>query len=188
LVAVLALLVWLFSTRLLTLAGGFLVEDDGPRKADAVVVLGGDEFGSRIVKGAELAKAGYAPYVLVSGPESLLGHDSDTTIEFARRKGFSTALFRAMPLPPEANSTQSEAVYLGKYLKQNGVKTILLVTSNFHTRRAARLWRTENPWLDVAVEAAPDRFFTPETWWKSRPGKKTFLYEWLKTATTWAGS
>ena len=184
----LAVAVWLLSSPLLTFAGGILVEDDGPRKADLAVVLGGDEFGARITKGAELAKAGYVPYVLVSGPEGLLGPESDATIEFARRKGFPVSMFRAAPLPGQANSTESEAVYLGKYLKQKGVHSILLVTSNFHTRRAARLWRQENPWLDVSVEAAPDRFFTPSTWWKSRPGKKTFLYEWMKTISTWAGS
>jgi uncharacterized SAM-binding protein YcdF (DUF218 family) len=61
------------------------------------------------------------------------------------------------------------------------------VTSNFHTRRAGALWRRANPWLQIAVVAAPDKWFTPETWWKSRAGKKTFLYEWLKTLNTWAG-
>lgn len=171
------------------MAGGFLIVDDGPRKADAIVVLGGDDLGTRIVKGAQLEKAGYAPYVLVSGPPYLLGHESDITIEYAVRQGFPPSLFRSVPLPLDAaESTRSEAIYLGDYLKKDGVHSILLVTSNFHTRRARYLWRQANPWLTIAVEAAPDRFFAPETWWKSRAGKKTFLYEWMKTIATWAGS
>jgi uncharacterized SAM-binding protein YcdF (DUF218 family) len=179
---------WLFSTSFLTLAGGFLVRDDGPRKADAIVVLGGDEFGMRVLKGAELAQAGYAPCVLVSGPPSLLGNEADMSIEYAKRKGFPVALFRPVILPREgADSTRTEARYLGNYLEKNGVHSILLVTSNFHTRRALSLWRKTNPWLNIAVVAAPDQYFTPETWWKSRAGKKTFLYEWLKTVNTWAG-
>jgi uncharacterized SAM-binding protein YcdF (DUF218 family) len=170
------------------MAGGFLVRADGPRKADAIVVLGGDEFGMRAIKGAELAQAGYAPYVLVSGPPSLLGNEADMTIEYAKRKGFPAALFRPVVIPKEkAASTRTEASYLGDCLQKNGVHSILLVTSNFHTRRARSLWRKANPRLNIAVVAAPDRYFTPETWWKSRAGKKTFLYEWLKTVNTWAG-
>jgi uncharacterized SAM-binding protein YcdF (DUF218 family) len=177
-----------FRTTVLTTAGAFLVKEDGPRKTDAIVVLGGDEFGTRAVKGAELAQAGYAPYVLVSAPTALLGNESDATIEYAKRKGFSAALFRPTVLPPDAaESTRTEATYLGNYLKKNGVRSILLVTSNFHTRRAGNLWRHANPWLNIAVVAAPDKYFTPETWWKSRGGKKTFLLEWMKTVNTWAG-
>jgi hypothetical protein len=38
------------------------------------------------------------------------------------------------------------------------------------------------------VIAAPDLFFTPRTWWKTRTGQKTFLLEWLKTGSTWLGN
>jgi uncharacterized SAM-binding protein YcdF (DUF218 family) len=165
-----------------------LVEDDGPRKADAIVVLGGDAYGQRIIKGAELEKAGYAPIVLVSGPPYLLGAESDEVIEYAKRQGFPAALFRSVPLPAgSADSTRVEAIYFGKYLKDNGIHKVLLVTSNYHTRRAAKLWRLEDPWLDVTVVPAPDRYFTTDGWWESRQGKKTFLYEWVKTLATWLG-
>jgi len=47
--------------------GRALVEDDGPAKADAVVVLGGDVWGERIETAARLVRAGFAPVVLISG-------------------------------------------------------------------------------------------------------------------------
>jgi len=169
----------------MTAAGSVLVENNKPEKADAAVVLGGDQFGNRIIKAAELAKAGYAPYVLVSGPHSLLGHESDETIEFARRRGYSVSLFR--PLPHELNSTRSEAEFIDKYLTTQGAKKILLVTSNYHTARAARLLRKYSPRLQVIAVAAPDPAFTPNSWWKTRDGQKTFLYEWLKTVATALG-
>lgn len=178
---------WLLRARLLTLAGALLVEDDGPRKADAILVLGGDDSGARIIKAAQLATQGYSPYVLVSGPPNLLGHDSDTTIEFARRNGYPGTLFRPIWLPPEADSTRSEATFLGNYLRTHSIDSILLVTSNFHSRRAARLWRKQAPWIHVAVVAAPDPSFTPDRWWKTRNGQKTFLLEWTKTLAAWAG-
>jgi len=29
--------------------------------------------------------------------------------------------------------------------------------------------------------AAPDKFFKPDSWWRTRESQKTFLFEWLKT-------
>jgi uncharacterized SAM-binding protein YcdF (DUF218 family) len=176
---------WLLRTQILTGLGRALVEDDGPHPAQAIVVLGGDDYGTRIVKAAQLAQAGYAPYVLVSGPLSLLGHESDTTIEYGRRKGFPESLFR--PVPNNTDSTRSEAEFLGRYLRAQGIRKILLVTSNFHTSRAAWLMRHENPGMEVDTVPAPDPYFTPGTWWKSRNGQKTFLLEWMKTVATRLG-
>ncbi len=161
------------------------MEDDKPQKADAIVVLGGDNFGTRIVKAAQLVTAGYAPYVLVSGPSSLLGHESDETIEYARRQGYPTSIFR--PITHELNSTRSEAAFIDKYLQAHGIGKILLVTSNYHTRRAAGLMRKYAPGIWVIPVAAPDPSFTPDGWWKKRDGRKTFLLEWLKTVATAAG-
>ena len=163
------------------------MEDDGPQKADAILVLGGDEAGFRIVKAAQLAQAGYAPFVFVDGPKALVGHESDATIQYAEQNGYPDSLFRPLPLPPGVNSTQAESQYVGLFLKQEKIHRILLVTSNYHTRRAARLMRKANPWLQVMAVAAPDTFFTPGTWWKSRDGQKTFLLEWMKTVAAWLG-
>jgi len=141
---------YLFRAQALTAAARFLVEDDKPEKADVIVVFGGDDFGTRILKAAQLAKSGYAPYVLVSGPHRLLGYESDTTIEYARQKGYPVSLFR--PLPHELNSTRSEAELIDRYLHSQNARKILLVTSNYHTARAARLLRKYSPGLDVIAK------------------------------------
>ena len=150
-------------------------------------MLGGDSFGTRILRAAELQKAGYARRILVAGPVTLLGHESDDTIVFASRKGQPASMFEAVPLPPEATSTRTEAQYLGKLLQAQGISSIDLVTSNYHTRRAGWLWRKENPWLRTNVVPAPDANFTPETWFYNREGQKTFLLEWLKTLASRLG-
>ena len=164
---------------LLTFAGQMLVEDDGPQKADVILVLGGDEFGTRIMKAAQLQEAGYAPYVLVSGPKTLLGHESDESIEYARRQGYPVTIFK--PLVNQSDSTRSESKAVNAYMREHRAKTVLLVTSNYHTRRAARLMRKAMSGIHVIVIPAPDPFFRPQSWWTSRSGQKTFLYEWLKT-------
>ena len=174
--------------RLLSGLGYALVENDRPEKADCVLVLGGDEFGSRIVTAGQLVRQGYAPYALVDGPLTLIGHESDSTIIFAERQGFARDLFRPLFLPKNVDSTRTEAKYVGGLLRRAGVKKILLVTSSYHTRRSARFMRQANPWLQVIAVAAPDPFFTPDGWWKNRNGKKTFVLEWTKTLTELGGS
>lgn len=163
------------------------MENDGPQKADAILVLGGDDAGLRITKGAQLAQAGYAPYVIVDGPKFLGGYESDITIKYAEQKGYPDSLFHPLQLPPGVNSTRAESQYVGLYFKQEKINKILLVTSNYHTHRAASLMRKTNPWLQVVVVPAPDQFFTVDGWWKTREGQKTFLLEWLKTFAAWLG-
>jgi uncharacterized SAM-binding protein YcdF (DUF218 family) len=177
----------LFWKPLLSRLGNALVEDDGVEKASAAVVLGGDSNGARIVRAAELAQAGYVPYVLVDGPKTLIGYESDMSILYAEQRGYAAALFHPLPIPAGLNSTRSEAEYVGKYLKREGIHRILLVTSNYHTHRAARLFRKENPWLEVVAVPAADPDFRPDSWWTYREGRKTFLLEWLKTIAAYLG-
>jgi DUF218 domain len=136
-----------------------------------------------------LAQAGFAPYVYVDGTLLLMGRESDTTIRYAVQKGYPGSLFRPILLPPEVDSTSTEVLYVANsVLKPNHIRKILLVTSNYHTRRAARFMRKEAPWLTVAVIPASDPFFKVDGWWKTRSGKKTFLLEWTKTVTEWWGA
>lgn len=179
--------VCVFWNALLTWAGTLLVEDDPLQRAQAAVVLGGDDAGTRILKAAQLAQGGYVPYVIIDGPKTLTGHESDMTIQYATEKGYAPALFHDLPLPAGMNSTREETAFLGKYLKERGIHKILLVTSNFHTHRAAYLMRHQNPGLQAIIIAAPDPYFTPNTWWKSREGEKTFAFEWMKTAAAYFG-
>src|SRR5581483_8832668 len=108
-----------------------LVENDGPQKAQAIVVLGGDQTGERIITASELAKAGYAPVVIVSGPQLLIDYESDLMIRFAESKGYPAYFFRA--LHHNVNSTRSETLMIAKDLRSAHIHKILLVTSNFHS-------------------------------------------------------
>ena len=176
---VLACAVWILRVPLMTAAGAALVENESPRKAQAILVLGGDDFGTRIIKAAQLATSGYAPTVLVSLSPSLVSCDCQTTIAYAVRSGYPASMFQIVIT--DADSTRSEATFFGQYLKAHDFRDILLVTSNFHTARAAYLWHKQVPWFQFRVVAAPDRFFTPSSWWKTRNGQKTFFLEWCKT-------
>jgi uncharacterized SAM-binding protein YcdF (DUF218 family) len=72
-----------------------------------------------------------------------------------------------------------------EYVRKMGWRRLLLVTSDFHTRRAARMYRNQAPELEITVVAASDKYFSAEGWWHTREGQKIFLYEWMKTAAAW---
>lgn len=160
--------------------GNALVTDESPVKADVAVVLAGDNYGHRILKGAELVRQGYVPAALVSGPSGSYGlHECDLAIPFAVRKGYDAEMF--VPVPHDALSTVEEADVLAKELRRRGVRRYLLVTSNFHTARAGRIFRGRIPDIDVHVVAARDEWFDPDRWWTHREGWKRFVIEWQKT-------
>jgi uncharacterized SAM-binding protein YcdF (DUF218 family) len=166
--------------------GRLLVRDEGPAHADIAVVLAGDFYGNRILRAAELVKQGYVPHVLVSGPQGLYGfYECDLAIPFAVQRGYPENWF--IRSPNEALSTRDEAAAILADLRRRGVHRFLLVTSDYHTARATRIYRATAPGLDMRVVAAPDAYFRADGWWHNREGRKIFLVEWLKTAANALG-
>ena len=178
-VVVLALI---FHNAVLTALGAYLVKAGPPEKADIALVLAGDGEGNRILKAAQLARQGYVSKVLVSGPSGIYGyHECDLAIPFAVKAGYPESYF--VHLENDARSTQEEARDAIARLRQLGVHSVLLVTSDYHTRRAGKIYRSAAPDLRFIVVAAPDVSFTPDGWWHNRQGEKIAFTEWLKTVT-----
>jgi uncharacterized SAM-binding protein YcdF (DUF218 family) len=182
-------LVVLFLTRALWLpaVGYALIHDDGPAHADIAVVLGGDAYGHRILKAGELVRAGYVPLALVSGPPGNYGyHECDLAIPFAVRRGFPAEWF--VGLPHEGLSTKTEGLAVLAELRRRKVKSFLLVTSDYHSARARRIYLAEERALgggpNLRAVACRDEFFRADSWWRNRQGQKTVFVEWSKTVAT----
>jgi uncharacterized SAM-binding protein YcdF (DUF218 family) len=166
--------------------GGYLVRAGAPVHADMIVVLAGDFSGNRILLAGDLVRRGFAPQALVSGPSGAYGmHESDLAIRFAVQHGYPASYFIA--LPNDSRSTRSEAGDVLAALGKLHAHSIDIVTSNYHTRRAGRIYHAEAPGFEIHMVAAPDRDFTPDGWWKDRNAQKTFLLEWMKTVANWLG-
>jgi uncharacterized SAM-binding protein YcdF (DUF218 family) len=168
--------------------GQLLIHNDGPAKADIGVVLAGDDFGFRVVKSAELVRDGYIPAVLVSGPPYFHIHESDVAIAYAVSKGFPAGWF--IPFPNDARSTREEAAVILPELQRRGIRRFLLVTSDYHTARAGRIYRAQLPShgnLQMQVVAAPDAYFRANSWWRDRDAQKIVFFEWSKTVATALG-
>lgn len=178
---VLAVLVVLTYPIMLRQLGRFLVEEQGPFRADAALALGGDYTCGRIVKAGELVQQGWVPKAIASGGMQMFGRqEPDLAISCAVQKGLSNELF--VPVYTNALSTSDEAERLREPLARLGVRKLVLVTSNYHTRRAGRTFRRIlGPGVAIQVVGVADPFWSPDAWWQNREGRKTEFYEWTKT-------
>ena len=184
-VCLLLIIIFFFRFQLLTASGNFLVRNEKPVPADAAVVLAGDQYGNRTLTAGRLVREGYVPYAIISGTPRMLQNEADEDIQFAVKNGYPSSYFH--PFRQDTDSTKSEAAALAASLRSQGIHRILLVTNNYHTRRANFILRKAAPWLVIHTIAAPDRFFDPSNWWHTRNGQRIWLTEWAKTLSAWVG-
>jgi uncharacterized SAM-binding protein YcdF (DUF218 family) len=190
--AVAAVAVIAYFTRRLWLpaAGYALIHSDPPAKADIAVVLAGDAHGHRIEKAAQLVKEGYVPQVLVSGPPGVYGfNESDLAVQFIEREGYPAQWF--IPFADQSHSTREESGYVLRELRRRNVRNFLLVTSDYHSGRARRIFlateRDMGYYPAFRTIAAGDEFFHAASWWQDREAQKTVFMEWWKTIATALG-
>jgi uncharacterized SAM-binding protein YcdF (DUF218 family) len=166
--------------------GHCLIRTDQLARADYAVVLAGDFYGHRIVEAAELVRQGFVRKAFISGPRCCYGlAESELAVSFAVRKGYPPDYF--IQFVHNATSTQEEAEVVIPELRRLGAQSFLLVTSDFHTRRAGRTFRRLAGGLEMRVIATPDEFFRPDSWWHNREGRKTVYMEWSKTVASFLG-
>jgi uncharacterized SAM-binding protein YcdF (DUF218 family) len=184
--AAVAIVVVAYFTRdfWLPAVGHALIHSDAPAKADIAVVLAGDPQGHRIEKAAQLAKAGYVSQVLVSGPPGVYGiNESDLAVQFIQHEGYPAQWF--IPFPDPSHSTKEEAAYILPELRRRGIHSFLLVTSDYHSARARRIFLATERELGYTPQfqtvTAADGFFHADSWWRNREAQKTVFIEWWKT-------
>lgn len=154
------------------------VIEDPLEKTDVLIVLSDDNFyADRATRAAELFRQGKAPLVVASGRKlrpsagiaELIEHDlvergvpKDKILRFAQ----------------DGDSTREEAEALGKLAKTKKWHKAIVVTSNYHTRRARYVFRHVFPQdIEIRVASARDGDFDPENWWEKRESIKLFLRE-----------
>ena len=159
------------------MAESWIVEDaDG--KADALIVLGDDNFyADRATRAAELFREGKAPIVVASGRRlrpmagiaELMEHD---LVERGVPKD------KIVRLAHDANNTREEAEALRKLAAQRKWRSVIVVTSNYHTRRARYIFRKVFPQgIEVRIASARNGDFDPQRWWEKRESIKELTRE-----------
>jgi uncharacterized SAM-binding protein YcdF (DUF218 family) len=174
----LAAVIYLLRVPLLQSLGGLLIVDESPQPADTIIVLGDDTYlAERVARAGELYHERWAPRVIASG-RYLRPY---ATIPELMEKDL---LSRGVPAeaivryPQHSGNTREEALALRELLTERRWRRVLVVTSNYHTRRTRYIFRRVLlPGITVRVVAARDAEFVPESWWCQRTGWKRMFFE-----------
>ena len=170
--------IYLFRVPILQAAGHFWVVDDAPGPADAIMILGDDNFqADRAARAAELYRAHWAPRIVASGrPLRPYITIPDLMRRDLEQRGVPDSAIVSYPNPVE--NTREEAEALRKLAIDRDWRHVLVVTSNYHTRRTRfifyRIWPKD---YDFRVIAAHDSEFDPDSWWRTRSGLKLVFHE-----------
>ncbi|MGA3300506.1 MAG: YdcF family protein [Candidatus Acidiferrales bacterium] len=180
LIFILAVCAVLYLARvpLLRLAGEFWVVDEPPETSDVIVVLSGDNYDAeRATRAASLFKSGMAPRVVATG-RALRSYATTTDLMKRDLIEHGVPETAIVPFTHKADDTRDEAAVVSEFVASHGWKKILLVTSNYHTRRSQYIYEHTLPSNDqLLTVAAPDSDYDPNYWWKTRTGVKIFFHE-----------
>lgn len=154
------------------------VIEDTLDKADALIVLTGDNFyADRATRAAELFREGKAPLVVASGKRLRpnAGTAELTEHDLVERGVPKDKILR---FPHDADSTREEAEALARLAETKKWRRVIVVTSNYHTRRARYIFRRVFPQgIEIRVASARDGDFDAERWWEKRISTKELMRE-----------
>jgi uncharacterized SAM-binding protein YcdF (DUF218 family) len=187
-------ILFLSDEYLLRQIGHLLVFEQTPQKADVIVVLNGRDT-ERSLAAVDLYNRGYSKLILMARGSKQPGSD-----EFWKRVGsdwnskiFFQRAIEAMGIPHTSfkmighgvTSTYDEAKVAKRFVNKNGYKSILLVTSKWHSKRAYLTFRSV---FDKDTEAKkritihPSKYdtFDPDNWWKTGVDAELVFGEYVR--------
>lgn len=173
-------------------ARALIVAGDAGGRADAIVVLGGSaSYMERTRFAAELYRSGCAPKILLTDDGGRGGWSSreqrnpafvELAAEELGRRGVPAEAVER--LPGVVTSTYDEAVSLRGYVESRGLRSILVVTSAYHTRRARWTFSKVFAGGGVSVRLAGvqpgEQTPPPALWWLSARGWQAVAGEYVK--------
>ena len=188
-ILIVCILIW----PLAAWAGAKLLITEAPlAKADAIVVLGGSaNYKERAHEAARLLLDGHSQRILITndnrqGPWSSVDQRNlyyyERAVEELKKAGVAEERVEVLPEP--VTGTHDEAELVRQYAINHGFRSVLIVTSAYHSRRA--LWTFSRVFRDTRIQiglaAAPAEVETPRpaTWWLTRRGWRLVPTEYVK--------
>jgi hypothetical protein len=156
---------------------GRLLVVDAPQPSDVILVLAG-ETDHRPARAVQLLEQGYARRVVIDVPAEARMFGS-SELQLAEKYAQSLPEASAIQICPiEGLSTRDESRDAEKCLSAESGRRVLIVTSEFHTRRALSIFRHELPGYSFSVSMAREEAEFGTRWWTHREWAKTCLGEW----------
>jgi uncharacterized SAM-binding protein YcdF (DUF218 family) len=181
-------------------AASLLVVETPPKQADVGIVLAGDF--SRALYASDLYHRGFVPKVWLSRPERErpLRQLDALGVPYPRQEEVSRAVLLRKEVPADrielfghgVASTIEEARAVAEFLGQRpDIRSLLLITSRFHARRAEAIFRTilqAYPHLEIHAVGSPYDGFVVDQWWKDRDSARQVVLETAKWLLFWVST
>ena len=179
-----AIILFAFRIPVFEEIGSFLVFQDELEPSDAIVILTGSNSGNRIEEAVRVFDKGMGKVLVFSGYSYYPGMDSHRGMkQYAIKLGVPDDKIVAEKATGEI-STWGEALANIKLLERLKAKSLILVTSSFHTRRShwvyERAIKSLNMDITLLVQPAYDPKVPYPRWWEIRSGKKKVFQEYIK--------
>ena len=151
-----------------------LTVDSGATKADVIIVLGGGSH-ERPLRAAELFREKAAPRIIITGEG-----DDEINRQLLLEAGVPAA---AMQVEAKSATTRENAEFTIKLLRAEKIRSAILVTSWYHSRRALKTFEHFAP--DIKFYSRPSYFAFARTDWKKLGIYKRMRLEFLKLPGYW---
>ena len=117
---------------------------DKKTETDAIVVLTGGR--NRLSEAVKLFKAGRAEKLFISGVRKDVSLD-----EISTRQAIEIGTGEGVFMEDISTNTVENAINTGRWIRENDIKSIRLVTSNYHIPRSLEEFRGRNPNLIIII-------------------------------------
>ncbi|MBI5641191.1 MAG: YdcF family protein [Nitrospirae bacterium] len=184
---ILAALVFFGHGFVLERAGGYLLKKDELKPADVIVIVSGEEK-ERVEYGVKLFKEEWARKnrIIMSGGSGVWKYTWASLMkEHAESLGVPG---KAILVEDRSRTIEENARYTKELLKKHGYKSLILVTSPYHSKRASIVFRKVfggNFKIINAPVPVEESWFRFDQWWKKPRSRDMVLTEYSKFIKLW---
>lgn len=184
---ILIIIGFIVKNPLLQTMADFLIADETAEKSDAIIVLGGEIKGERTKKAVELYNQGLAETLIFSDGTDLSWRTKavDEMIVLASELGVPD---ESIKKETDSRSTYENAVYSKKLMLDNGFKSAIVVTTDWHSKRSKFIFDKVFAGSDIKLtyaNAPDDRIDSLKDWWQDSEKQQIVLTEWAKFIVYW---
>ncbi len=155
----------------------WLVLEDPPCATDAVLVLAGDPDYERTLSASRLLLSGKTRILFLTGGEPGPGDSAESLRRVALGRGVPAARIRMEQL---SHSTHESMLAIRPLLMRDGVRSLTVVSSPYHQRRAVWAARRTLAGVRVISRPASPAAWHPEGWWKTPRNRRIVFGEYAK--------
>jgi uncharacterized SAM-binding protein YcdF (DUF218 family) len=182
-------LLFFLRIEILKCVGNFLIcEDKIPAEVSHVFVLSGNSY-DRANAASELSKTSAIEHFICTGenqiPDMKVCCPSTFECDFTEmqllKKGIDSSKIIILR---KGTSTLEESEEILKFCKEKNIKSTVVLSNIFHTRRIHNVFvkKYKKEGIDVLIKGAADSKYSELTWWQSEAGLLAVNSEFIKLA------